>query len=208
LPAIIILVVLATAGVLVWSHVLRQAGNSTVQASCPVSADTPAGLSAVTPVPYSALNDVQPIPAAQVRVHELNSSTQVGLAGRIALELRQYGFAQVGTPGNDPRYPSGDMRCFGQIRFGPNGAAAARTLSLIVPCAQLVRDDRQDASVDLALGTYFTDLAPSSDAVTVLGQLSAFAQDHPAAGGGLQSQAQQAPAVSARLLAGAHTFRC
>jgi hypothetical protein len=206
LPAIIIFVVLATASVAVWAHVLNQAGNSTVQSACPASASAPANLPPETPLPYSALNDVTPVPAAQVQVRTLNGSKQVGLATRIALVLTQYGFQQTGQPGNDPRYPSGDMRCFGQIRFGPNGEAAARTLSLIVPCAQLVRDDRQDATVDLALGSYFTDLAPSPDAMQVLAQLATWSQSHPATGG-LQSTGQL-PSVSARLLAGAHTFRC
>lgn len=207
LPAIIILVVLATAGVMVWAHVLSQAGNSTVQSSCPASAITPAKLPPITPLSYSALNAVQPIPAADVRVRTLNASKQTGLAGRIALELSHYGFTQAAAPADDPRYPQGDMKCFGQIRFGANGEAAARTLSLVVPCAQLVRDNRQDASVDLALGTYFTDLAPSSDATTVLAQLAAWSRDHPTTHGGLESTGQQ-PSLSAALLAGAHTFRC
>jgi hypothetical protein len=208
LPAIIILVLLATAGVVVWTHVLHQAGNSTVQASCAPSATTPTGLPAITPLAYPALDSVAPVAPAQVHVRTLNATTQVGLAGRIALELRQDGFAQVGTPGDDPRYPAGDMTCFGQIRFGPNGAAAARTLSLLVPCAQLVRDDRQDATVDLVLGSYFTDLEPSADGVQVLDRLTTWAHDHPAAAGGLESAPAPAPALPAGLLAGAHTFRC
>lgn len=206
-PAIIILVLLATVGVVVWARVLSKADNSTTQSECPASASTPAGLPAITPLPYSALNAVQPIPAADVRVRTVNASSQVGLANRIALELQQYGFTQVGTPGNDPRYPRGDMRCFAQIRFGPNGTGAARTLSLVVPCAQLVRDNRQDASVDLALGRYFTDLTPDPAAVQVLDQLANWAKSHPPTGGGLQS-AGQLPAVSSQLLAGAHTFGC
>ncbi len=158
-------------------------------------------------MPYSALNSVPPDPAGQVRVRTLNATTQVGLAGRIALELSQYGFQQVGQPSTDPRYPSGDMRCFGQIRFGPNGEAAARTLSLVVPCAQLVSDSRQDATVDLALGSYFTDLAPSSDATQALAQLATWSAEPPD-GGGLESAGAVARRVSARPLAGAHTFRC
>lgn len=208
LPAVIILVLLVTAGVVVWVHVLKQQGDSTVQASCPPSASAPATLPAITPLSYTALDGVQPIPAADVRVHTLNGSSQTGLAGRIAMELQQYGFAQAGPPANDPRYPHGDMRCFGQIRFGSNGAAAARTLSLLVPCAQLVRDSRQDASVDLALGGYFTDLEPSGDGVKALSQLAAWAQNHPSDHGGLASVPGQLPNVSAQLLAGAHTFRC
>lgn len=207
IPAIVILVLLIAAGVTVWAHVLRQAGNSTAQANCPAAADTPAKLPAITPLPYSALDHVQPVPASQVDVRTLNATTQVGLAGRISLELRQYGFGVAGTPGNDPRYPHSEMRCSAQIRFGANGAGEARTLSLVVPCAQLVRDNRQDASVDLALGTYFNDLAPSADALKVLAQLTQWAKTHPAGAGGLQSQGAL-PAVSGRLLAGAHTFRC
>lgn len=207
-PAIVILVILATAGVVVWTHVLHQAGNSTVQASCPPPASAPADRPTVTPLAYTALDGVAPVAPDQVHVRTLNGTRQVGLAGRIALELRQYGFAQVGAPGNDPRYPAGDMTCFGQIRFGPNGAAEARTLSLLVPCAQLVRDDRQDATVDLALGSYSTDLAPSPEAVQVLHRLTTWAHDHPAAAGGLESAPVPAPALPAGLLAGAHTFRC
>lgn len=205
-PAIIILVLLATAGGIVWVKVLNKATNSTTQSSCPAASDTPVGLPALTPLPYTALNSVKPLPAVDVRVRTFNASNQTGLAGRVALELQHYGFNQLGSPGNDPRYPQNDMRCFGQIRFGPNGAAEARTLSLVVPCAQLVRDNRQDASVDLALGSYFTDLTPSPDAIRVLDQLASWAQTHPS-NGGLQATGQ-VPAVSSQLLAGAHTFGC
>ncbi len=50
----------------------------------------------------------------------------------------------------------------GQIRYGPAGASAARTLSLVVPCAELVDDGRQGATVDLALGSDFRDITPSA----------------------------------------------
>jgi hypothetical protein len=205
-PAIIILIVLAAAGATVWVRVLDHAGNATAQARCPAVA-APAGHPALTPLPYSALNAVQPIPASQVRVRTLNASSQVGLATRIALELQQHGFT-ADDPANDPYHPKGSMRCFGQIRFGPNGEGAARTLSLVVPCAQLIRDDRQDTSVDLALGTYFTDLAPSRDALRVLSRLGAWSHDHPASTGGLQAQDAPPPHLPRALLAGAHTFGC
>jgi hypothetical protein len=77
-----------------------------------------------------------------------------------------------------------------------------------VPCAQLVRDNRQDASVDIALGSYSNDLGPTPIAKQVLTQLAAWAAKHPATTGGLQAQNGQQPAVSAALLAGAHTFQC
>jgi hypothetical protein len=202
------LVLLATASVVVWVHVLRQADNSTAQALCPAGANAPAKLPTLTPLPYAALNNVVPAPAGRVRVRTLNASTQVGLADRIGAELQKLGFLEAEPPANDPRYPLGDMRCFGQIRFGPNGEAAARTLSLIEPCAQLVQDNRQDTSVDLALGAYTTDLSPTPDSQQVLAQLADWATHHPATTGGLQSQNGQQPSVSASLLASAHSFQC
>lgn len=208
LPAVIMVLTLALASVVVWGKVFSHTENSTERSTCVPSVTTPAKLPAITPLPYDALDFVSPLPPAQVQVHTLNASTQVGLAGRIQYELAQYGIGQAGVPGNDPRYPASDMRCFGQIRFGPNGYGAARTLSMLVPCAQLVRDNRQNTSVDLSLGSYFTDVAPSSAATEVLAELTTWAHDHPTStGGGLQAQAAQ-PKVTATLLTNAHSWRC
>lgn len=208
LPAVIMILTLALASVVVWGKVFSHTENTTERSTCPASLKTPAKLPVITPLPYDALDDVIPVPPAQVQVRTLNASTQVGLASRVQFELTQYGIGQAGVPGNDPRYPTGDMRCFAQIRFGANGYGAARTLSMVVPCAQLVRDDRQNTSVDLALGSYFTDVAPSSAATEVLANLTTWAHDHPTStGGGLQAQAMQ-PNVAASLLAEAHSWRC
>jgi hypothetical protein len=208
LPAIIGLVILATASVIVWMNVLHQAGNATAQVRCPAGANTPAGLPTLTPLAYTALDTVAPAPPGQVKVRTLNASTQVGLAGRIDGELQKLGFVSAAPPGDDPRYPRGDMRCFGQIRFGPNGESAARTVSLVEPCAQLVEDHRQDTTVDVALGEYANDVAPTLDTQLVLADLTAWAARHPTANGGLQSQSGQLQSVSASLLAGAHSFQC
>jgi len=228
-PALLMLVVLATASAIVWINVLHQANNSTAQTRCPAGASTPAGQPAtaeptspaptkptptnpaqptLTPLAYTALDNVTPAPPGQVRVRTLNASTQVGLAYRVDTQLQQLGFVPAAPPANDPRYPLGDMRCFGQIRFGPNGEPAARTVSLVEPCAQLVEDRRQDATVDLALGEYATDITPTPDTQQVLAVLKAWAARHPTGNGGLQSQASQQPSVSASLLAAAHRFEC
>jgi len=208
LPAIIGLAILATASVIVWMNVLHQADNTTAQAQCPAGASTPAKLPSLTPLPYTALDKVAPAPPGLVKVRTLNASTQVGLAGRIDGELQKLGFVSAATPADDPRYPLGDMRCFGQIRFGPNGESAARTVSLVEPCAQLVEDHRQDTTVDVALGEYANDIAPTPDTQLVLVDLTAWAARHPAANGGLQSQSGQLPSVPASLLAAAHSFQC
>ena len=81
-----------------------------------------------------------------------NSSTVRGQAKAVTDELRAAGFESILDGANDPLYPAADLRCVAQIRFGPAGAAAARTVLLVAPCAQLVVDSRVDDSVDLALG--------------------------------------------------------
>lgn len=202
-PAVVILVVLVTAGVGVWTTVFRRASDTNAQVGCPGPAATePAGW---TPLPYTALNHVAPIPADQVRVRTLNGATERGLAVRISLELGQFGFTSVGV-GNDPLHPRGDLRCVGQIRFGPTGAAAARTLSLVFPCAQLVRDDRPDDTVDLALGAYATDATPNPAARTALKALAA--EPAPSGGGQQSARTGLAPAVPAHDLTAARAVAC
>ena len=52
------------------------------------------------------------------------------------------------------------MECYGQLRFGAAGEAAASTLTLVMPCAELVRDGRADAAVDLSRGHRLRRLQP------------------------------------------------
>ena len=59
-----------------------------------------------------------------------------------------------------------------QIRYGDDGASAARTLSLVLPCAELVDDGRQGAAVDLSLGSEFRDVTPSAGVNDALRALS------------------------------------
>ena len=67
---------------------------------------------------------------------------------------------EAAPPDNDPFYPDSDMECVGQLRFGASGEGAARTLTLVLPCTELVRDDRTDDTVDIAVGTGFRDVNP------------------------------------------------
>ena len=84
-----------------------------------------------------------------------NASAVRGQAKAVTDELRAAGFESILDSNNDPLYPAADLRCVAQIRFGPAGAAAARTVLLVAPCAQLVVDTRVDDSVDLALGARY-----------------------------------------------------
>ena len=55
------------------------------------------------------------------------------------------GFTEAAEPTNDPLYPDSNLTCRGNIRFGANGAAGARTVSLVLPCVPMVRDSALSA---------------------------------------------------------------
>ncbi len=122
--------------------------------------------------------------------------------------LRQLGFTQVGEPGNDEAYPAGNAGCHGQIRYGPAGHSAARTLQLVEPCLQLVNDGRPDASVDLSVGEAFNDVRPSSEAREILGQLQAASAQNVSASGNEQHISGRAPIVDQELLADTMPSHC
>jgi LytR cell envelope-related transcriptional attenuator len=104
---------------------------------------------------HESLANVRPGNPSTILLTVVNASTVRGQAKAVADELRAAGFESMLASGNDPLYPAADLRCVAQIRFGPAGAAAARTVLLVAPCAQLVVDSRVDDSVDLALGGRF-----------------------------------------------------
>jgi hypothetical protein len=101
---------------------------------------------------HESLAAVRPADPSTVLMRVYNSSTVRGQAKAVTDELRAAGFESILDGANDPLYPAADLRCVAEIRFGPAGAAAARTALLVAPCAQLVVDSRIDDSVDLALG--------------------------------------------------------
>ena len=110
--------------------------------------------------------------AGAVRVLVRNGGGQRGQANLVAAQLGDLGFAEAAPPDNDPFYPEGDMECVGQLRFGA-GRAGAATLALVLPCTELVRDDRPDDTVEVAVGTAFGDVNPGRAARDALDQLAA-----------------------------------
>jgi hypothetical protein len=137
----------------------------------------------------SALDAVAPVPPSAARVRVLNAGGQRGQANLVAAQLGDLGFPEAAPPENDPLYPNGDMECVGQLRFGPAGAGAARTLSLVLPCTELVRDDRTDDAVDIAVGTGFRDVNPPRAVRNALDQVGT--------GGGTDGSANADPAAPA-----------
>lgn len=109
---------------------------------------------------------VEPSALADVRVRVLNANGADQQAGRVSNELNGLGFRS--TADNDSVYAEHKMPCFAQIRFGPSGQAQASSVWLTAPCAELIRDERDDDSVDLALGTGFHTLNHDASSRSVL----------------------------------------
>lgn len=196
--------IVAVVGLVVWIRAFSMGEASTTAMSCNTPALKAAASSAPAPAPLgkrvgtSRLLDVEPAPLAATQVRVYNANGQRGQATKVAADLGDYGFGSApdNQVGNDPVYVDLNMECNGQIRFGGKGAAAAATLQLVAPCAELIEDTREDATVDLALGTHFYELRPNADAEEVLRTLKS-----PPPG--------SAPApVDAKLLEAARTAKC
>ena len=116
------------------------------------------------------MTDVTPAKLADTKIRVLNASGQGGQAAEVAGELRDLGFAEPAAA-NDPVYANARLECQGQIRFGPSGRAAAAAVWLVAPCTELFQDQRSDDTVDLAIGTEFSELTHSDDIDAVLASL-------------------------------------
>jgi LytR cell envelope-related transcriptional attenuator len=213
LPAVTVLVLLSAVAGLVWVGVLNRPDPTS--GGCQAAAEAVAARSSVTPAPVTpgqrlppeGLDAAPPAPPQLVVVQVLNANGQRGEAGIVAAELAELGFTPTAKPTNDPLHPAFDLLCHGEIRFGAAGEAAARTLSLAVPCAELVRDTRTDGVVDLALGTEFTTLRPNDAAREALSDLAQLDKPFVPSQGG-QAAGLMASAVEPELLREARTVEC
>ena len=181
--ALLLAVILIAAAVLVWTSVLHQTEDGCQNAG---ATSTVAGSS--WRLPANGLDDIPPAPPQFTRVQVLNANGAHGEATMVDGTLAQLGFAPTTKPANDPQYPDFDLHCYGEIRFGAAGLPAARTLSLVVPCAELVRDGRPDAGVDLALGTKFLSVKPNNAARSALLDLAGLGRPAQHPHGGLAAQ--------------------
>ncbi|BDH57139.1 envelope integrity protein Cei [Tsukamurella sp. PLM1] len=185
LPVLIVIAVLAVVAIGTWARAMSSQEEAAAPVSCPsppapsssTTPATPARAGATTPPPAPAqfevvapgdMVSVRPAPLASTTVRVLNASGQAGRAETTLNKLADYGFAAPATEGyaNDTVYQQ--MECQAQLRFGDAGRAAAAAAWIIAPCAELINDGRRSASVDLVLGTFFTDLEPSTDAQEIL----------------------------------------
>jgi len=208
-PVLLVVAVLAVVVAVTWTTVLVKSGAATGVAACPPPA---AGPGPGEVLPAGALANVPPVPPSAVKVRVLNAGGQRGQANLVAAQFGDFDFAQAAPPTNDPLYPDGDMVCTGQLRFGQAGQGAASTVALLVPCAELVRDGRADDTVDVSVGTAFSDVNPGRAVRDVLDQLAASGSGttgsgnaDPAAG---NAPSPATPVIDASTLAAAREATC
>jgi hypothetical protein len=208
-PVVTVVVVLAVVALVTWTTVLISASGRAGSATCPTPTAGPAPGESLA---SDALDTVPPAPPSAVKVRVLNGGGQRGQANLVAAQLSDFGFAQAAPPDNDPFYPDGDMKCTGQIRFGPAGEPAASTVALVLPCAELVRDVRPDDSVDVSVGTAFGDLNPVKAARDALDQLAAPTSGNTGSGNadpsGGEAPPPPTPGVDPATLEAARTATC
>ncbi|OBF97130.1 secreted alanine rich protein [Mycolicibacterium flavescens] len=174
LPAILLFVALSVVTLMVWVIALNRPADVPEAAVCnppPAPSDPNAPASTLgEQVSRADMIDVSPARLADTKIRVLNASGQGGQAAEVASALKDLGFAEP-TAANDPIYATARLDCQGQIRFGEAGRAAAAAVWLVAPCTELFQDERGDDSVDLALGTEFTELSSSDDIEAVLASL-------------------------------------
>jgi len=174
LPGILLFVSLAVVTLLVWVMALSRPPDVHEATICnrPPPAEDPAAPATQLgeQVTRADMTDVMPAKLADAKIRVLNASGQGGQAGEVAGELRDLGFAEPAAA-NDTVYAKARLECQGQIRFGPSGRAAAAAVWLGAPCTELYQDQRSAATVDLAIGTEFTELTHSDDIDAVLASL-------------------------------------
>jgi LytR cell envelope-related transcriptional attenuator len=174
LPGLLLFVALAVVTLMVWVMALSQPPDvqeATVCNAPPPPADPSApALQLGEQVSRADMTDVTPAKLVDTKIKVLNASGQGGQAADVAGELRDLGFADPAAA-NDTVYVNTRLECQGQIRFGPSGRAAAAAVWLVAPCTELFQDQRTDDTVDLAIGTEFTELTHSDDIDAVLASL-------------------------------------
>lgn len=126
------------------------------------SSPEPTGLAAEdSPCPPEGAT---PVPYGQVTVNVLNGTSRIGLAGDTASALSSRGFV-VGQQVNASELGYSRYNGTALIQFGTQGVAAAYTVAAQFDTPQLVLDSREDASVDVVVGSGYNALVAASDVV-------------------------------------------
>jgi hypothetical protein len=105
------------------------------------------------------------VPASEITVNVYNATDRRGLATTVAAQLRRRGF-EVHKVANDPAGRT--VTGIAEVRSGPGGAAAARTVGAQVGDYVAVPDQRTTTEVDLVVGAGFTRLSSAQEATAQL----------------------------------------
>ena len=172
LPGALTVAALAAVTLLVWLMAFNQPTDVEQAASCnlPPAPTEPTQTALGERVTAATMTEVIPAKLADTKIRVLNASGQGGQAGEVAGALRDLGYAQP-EAANDTVYANTRLECQGQLRFGPSGRAAAAALWLVAPCTELFQDQRSDDTVDLAIGTEFSELSHNDDTDAMLASL-------------------------------------
>lgn len=109
------------------------------------------------------------LPAESITLQVYNASDKAGLAGRVGSDFGKRGF-RVAETGNDPM--ESKVTTVAMLRYGPDGALAARTVGAHVRGSiARVQDERVGDTVDLVLSGSFAMRTPD-DAARVLRQVA------------------------------------
>lgn len=202
-PMMLVLIVLAVAGIIAWAVALTgsEAAATPTDCNAPAPASASTGASAppdatpapatpsTGPSPFTVVSrddmlKVTPAPLSTFQVRVLNASSQRGAARSVSGDLTAQGFSPAADSayGDDVLYPNQNLNCVAQIRFGPAGEAAAASVWLAIPCAQLVNDGRRGTDVDVALGEYYQSKEQTQDAQAALEALRSADPKNPQTG--------------------------
>jgi hypothetical protein len=83
-------------------------------------------------------------------VNVINGTTRKGLAGAVAKELQKRQFRVLTLETEEQDKP---LKTAIQVRYGPAGKLAARTVALQFPAkVKMIEDEREDETVDVVIG--------------------------------------------------------
>ncbi|WP_207839175.1 envelope integrity protein Cei [Williamsia soli] len=180
LPAVIVAVVLTLIAAVVWISALSTSEATAAPTDCPPPpAPSAAPDTAAPAVGTTAGRDemlqVPPAALASFQIRVLNATDEQGKAQTVLDDLTSLGFqaAPEAAYGDDTLYPDQNLDCFGQIRFGDAGKAAAAAVWIAAPCTELINDGRPGNGVDLSIGEHFSESEQNQDALAVLDTLRA-----------------------------------
>lgn len=126
---------------------------------------------AAAPAPMAAVGSATgSATSTKFTLNVYNSTQRHGLAANTAAQLKLRGFV-IGQVTNDPL--KANLTIAAQVRGSKSQTTELREVAAEVPGAQIQTDSRNDPSVDLVLGSGFTNLASTQQVTAALNAAAA-----------------------------------